>query len=147
MRTIKLVGSVVLTCGLLWIGSVAAQDHDHSAHGDHDMLKKAEADKAMIEKGVTIKGHVIDIVCYTRHAAIGEKHLKCASTCANVGIPMGILEAGTNEIFLVFPPGHKNPNDQLMAFLEKDVTVNGTVHRKGGLKGITITKIAERSAH
>ena len=147
MRTMKVVGSAVLACSLLWVGSVAAQDHDHSAHAAHEMPKKAASDKAMIEKDVTIKGHVIDIVCYTRHAAIGEKHLKCATTCATTGIPMGILEDGTNEIFLVFPPGHKNPNGQLMAFLEKDVTVSGTVHRKGGLKGITISKIAKRSTH
>jgi hypothetical protein len=31
-----------------------------------------------------------------------------------------------------------------MAFLEKDVTVTGTIHRKGGLKGITISKITSR---
>lgn len=113
---------------------VGAQHADH-AHG-HD---------AKPERGVTIKGHVIDIVCYTRHAAIGEKHLKCATTCAKTGIPMGILEDGTNEIYLVFPPGHQNPNEKLMPFLEKDVTVTGTVHRKGGLKGITISKITERA--
>ena len=108
------------------------------ADSGHDHPEKVEK-----ETDVTIQGHVIDIVCYTRHAAIGEKHLKCATTCANAGIPMGILEDGSDEIFLVFPPGHKNPNEQLMAFLEKDVTVKGTVHRKGGIKGITIQKITE----
>ena len=136
MRTKKTVGLTLLVCGLLWVNPVAAQDHDHSAH-------KA-ASKATTEKDSTIKGHVIDIVCYTRHAAIGEKHLKCATNCANTGIPMGILEDGTNEIYMIFPPGHKNPNEQVMAFLEKDVLVKGTIHRKGGLKGISISEIVER---
>lgn len=137
MSTKKTRGLPILVCSLLWVGSLAAQDHDHSAH--------KMPMKATTEKSVTIKGHVIDIVCYTRHSAIGAKHLKCATTCANTGIPMGILEDDTNEIYLVFPPGHTNPNDQVMAYLEKDVTVIGTVHRKGGLKGVTISSITERS--
>ena len=139
----KSVGIGILVSGFLLVGGLVAQDHDHD-HSAHKMEKKAPAEKATTEKGVKIEGHVIDIVCYTRHAAIGEKHLKCATTCANTGIPMGILQDQTNEIFLVFPPGHKNPNDQVMAFLEKDVTVTGTIHRKGGLKGITISKITSR---
>ena len=127
--------TVVLTAGL-WIVPAAWGQGGHDGH--------AHSHKAEREQGAEIKGHVIDIVCYTRHSAIGEKHLKCATTCAQTGIPMGILEDGTNEIYLVFPPGHQNPNEQLMAFLEKDVLAKGTIHRKGGLKGITISSITER---
>lgn len=126
----KTILTLVMLFGA-YAGLQAQHAHDHG-------------NKAQTVKNSEIKGHVIDIVCYTRHAAIGEKHLKCATTCAKTGIPMGILEDGTNEIYLVFPPGHKNPNDQLMAFLEKDVTVKGTVHHKGGIKGITISSITER---
>lgn len=102
--------------------------------------------KSSVERDVTIQGHIIDIVCYTRHASIGEKHLKCATVCAEKGIPMGILEDKTGKIFMIFPPGHKDPNEKVMPFLEKDVTVTGTVHSKGGIKGTTIKEISERKS-
>ena len=132
------VGSLMMGLSL---GGVAVAQHEGHAHGTKEKTSAHEVQK---DTNVTIQGHVIDIVCYTRHAAVGEKHLKCATTCAQVGIPVGILEEGTGEVFLVFPPGHKNPNEAMMPYLEKDVTVIGTVHRKGGIKGVTIQEIVER---
>ena len=142
MNTVKRVCFGILVGSLFSVGLLVAQDHDHSKHPDPSLHQ--DKAKAAIERDVTIQGHIIGIVCYTRHASIGEKHLKCATVCAETGIPMGLLEQETGEIFMIFPPGHKNPNEKVMAFLEKDVTVKGTVHRKGGLKGITISEITER---
>ena len=131
-----------IIAGLVGVATLVTSAH--AQHEGHSQSKAHEAHEVQKESNVTIQGHVIDIVCYTRHASVGEKHLKCATTCAEAGIPMGILEDGTGEIFMIFPPGHKNPNEKVMTFLEKDVTVTGTVHRKGGLKGITIAKIIAR---
>ena len=138
----RILFTVALGLGIGLVYGVAGAQHEGHAHGQ---VEKASAHDVQKDADVTIQGHVIDIVCYTRHAAIGEKHLACATTCANTGIPIGILEDKTGEIFLVFPAGHTNPNEKMMAFLEKDVTVKGMVHRKGGIKGITIADISVRT--
>ena len=136
MNTVKRVCFGILVGSLFSVGLLVAQDHDHSMHQD-------EA-KSAIERDVTIQGHVIDIACYTKMGMIGAKHTKCAEMCAQQGASIGIREDGTEEVFLVFSKSMGNPNEQVLAFLEKDVTVKGTVHRKGGLKGITISEITER---
>ena len=92
-------------------------------------------------KEVTITGHVIDPLCYVTMNMVGEKHKKCAVMCAKNGVNLGILEKGTDIIYLAFPEGHGNPNEKLMAFIEEDVKVTGKLWEKGGLKAIQIQKV------
>jgi hypothetical protein len=102
----------------------AAQDHHH---GD--------------EK--TFVGHVVDVACYVSHGSIGDSHRECAETCAKAGIPLAILDQQTGTLYLPLAKSHHEPaNKELMAFVEKDVRVTGTVTEKDGMKTITIASIA-----
>ena len=129
---IRNVNVVVLgICLTVW--AMQAIAHEGEEHGQ----------KAKVKTDVQLTGEVIDIVCYTRHNSRGPKHVKCAKSCAALGIPMGILEAKTGEIYMVFPKGHSDPNEKILPYIGNQVKVVGTVHEKGGIKGITIKEISE----
>ena len=130
-RIITVVLGICLT-----VLAMQTMAHEGEEHGQ-------KAEKAKVKTGAQLTGEVIDIVCYTRHDSRGPKHIKCAKYCAGLGIPMGILEAKTGEIYMVFPKGHSDPNEKIMPYIGKQVKVEGTVHEKGGVKGVTIKEISE----
>jgi hypothetical protein len=93
-------------------------------------------------KTITLTGLVVDTGCYLSHDTKGEKHIKCATACAKAGVPLAILEEKTGTVYLPVAVDHKNPNDKLMTFIEKKVTVTGTLFEKGGVNGIGIKTVA-----
>ena len=105
-------------------GAYAWQGHAHE-HGD---AKKTQ-----------ITGQVVDIACFVGHNSSGEKHAKCAETCARAGNPLAVFDG--KQIFLSVSMDHKNPNTKLMPFIEKKVKVTGTVMEKAGFRGIAIEKV------
>ena len=90
---------------------------------------------------VTFTGHVVDTTCYIAHDATGPDHLKCAVMCAKKGIPLGIVDKKSDQLYLPLSTDHSNPNTPLMDFIEADVKVTGKVIEKSGMKGIVIEKI------
>lgn len=100
------------------------QEHAHG-HGD--------------AKTTQITGQVLDIACFVGHDSSGEKHAKCAEACARAGNPLAIFDG--KQIYLSVSMNHKNPNEKLMAFIEKKVKVTGSLVEKAGLKGIMIDKV------
>ncbi|HWH69865.1 MAG TPA: hypothetical protein VNT26_10790, partial [Candidatus Sulfotelmatobacter sp.] len=60
----------------------------------------------------TLKGEVVDLMCYLDHGAKGEKHKNCAQTCIKGGGPVGLLSG--DQLYLVVGD-HKPMNDQLAA--------------------------------
>jgi hypothetical protein len=82
-------------------------------------MEKVEkkADKA------TVEGRLVDMKCYLEMGALGEKHAKCAVKCAKSGLPMGILQKRTNEVYtlLVASPA-------VADYGEQTVRVTGTVY-------------------
>ena len=86
---------------------------------------------------------MIGIVCYTRMDTKGTDHIPCAKYCTEEGSPLGLLDATTGQVYVLFPPGHGNPAEKVMAYIGKQVEVTGTVHIRGGLKGLTPVKISE----
>ncbi|MBL8238494.1 MAG: hypothetical protein JNM66_13805 [Bryobacterales bacterium] len=105
-------------------GTFAWAQHSHE-HGD--------------AKAVQITGQVVDIACFVGHNSSGEKHAKCAESCARAGNPLAIFDG--KEIYVSISMDHGNPNTKLMPFIEKKVKVTGAVLEKGGLKGIKIEKV------
>lgn len=90
---------------------------------------------------ITITGAVVDLACYLGHDSSGEKHRKCAETCARAGNPLAILDAKSKTLYLPVAMDHSNPNTPLMAHIEKQVKVTGTLLEKSGMKGIAIATI------
>jgi hypothetical protein len=91
-------------------------------------------------KPVTLIGTVVDTGCYVSHDSTGPKHIDCATACAKNGVPLAILDA-KGKLFVPIGADHKNPNTQLMPFIEKKVKVTGTAMEKGGMTGISIKTI------
>ena len=118
-RLITLALSAAAICG-----TVAWAQHSHE-HGG--------------AKTVQITGQVVDIACFVGHNSSGEKHAKCAEACARAGNPLAVFDG--KEVYIPISMDHGNPNTKLMSFIEKKVTVTGTVMAKAGLKGISIEKV------
>lgn len=120
--TIRLITLALAAVGIG--GTFAWAQHSHE-HGD--------------AKAVQITGQVVDIACFVGHNSSGEKHAKCAESCARAGNPLAIFDG--KEIYVSISMDHGNPNTKLMPFIEKKVKVTGAVLEKGGLKGIKIEKV------
>ena len=94
------------------------------------------------QKPQTISGEVVCLSCYLTHGAKGESHTKCAVTCVNKGLPMGILTKD-GKLFVVLED-HANADayQQLKKFAAKTVTVTGIIAKRNGITGIAVQKVA-----
>jgi hypothetical protein len=117
---------------------------EHQSHGQHADTTKTghHHEEGDIDKE-TVEGEIIDITCYIRHDSKGPKHIKCAESCALLGMPFGVLEDKTNKIYLLLPAGHDNPIEPFKAHLGKKVKVKGLFFTTGGMTGLEIETIEE----
>lgn len=103
---------------------------------------------------VTVQGNLIDTICYgdatnmgMPEAGFNDDHMvpgpdgemmeipNCATTCANMGIPVGVAEGnepGGDTYILV------TPATQLSEYMDQEVRVEGTRVFDGGIKPNTI---------
>src|SRR6266481_5025982 len=86
----------------------------------------------------TVKGEVVDLMCYLDHGAKGEKHKGCAEKCIKSGGPVGLLSE--DQLYLVIGD-HKPMNDELAAKAAQTVTLKGKVVEKHGMKMIENAEI------
>jgi hypothetical protein len=87
----------------------------------------------------TVKGEVVDLMCYLDHGAKGEKHAECAQTCIKSGGPVGLLTSD-NQLYLVIGE-HKPMNDKLADYAAKTITLKGKVVERNGMKMIENAEI------
>ncbi len=91
---------------------------------------------------ITVKGELIDTYCYSTMGAKGPSHRDCAIECVKKGIPAGILEEGTNKVFVLLPnkdkSGYPAPVFEKMAQV---VSITGKVYSVGGSQFLTIESI------
>ena len=91
---------------------------------------------------VSVTGEIIDTYCYGLMGAKGPSHRQCAIDCVKKGIPAGLLEDGTNKVYVLLPSKDKSPLPP--AVIEKmgeKVTVTGKVYSQGGSQFLTIDSI------
>ena len=81
----------------------------------------------------SIKGEIVDLMCYLDHGAKGEKHKGCAEKCIKSGGPVGLL-AG-DQLYLVVGD-HEPLNEQLAPKASQTVTLKGKVVERNGMKMI-----------
>jgi len=81
----------------------------------------------------SIKGEVVDLMCYLDHGAKGEKHKGCAEKCIKSGGPVGLLSE--DQLYLVIGD-HKPINEELAPKAGETVTLKGKVVEKNGMKMI-----------
>ena len=82
----------------------------------------------------TIKGEIVDLMCYLDHGAKGEKHKGCAKKCIESGGPVGLLTAD-DQLYLVIGD-HQPLNKELSAKAAETVTLKGKVVERNGMKMI-----------
>ena len=122
------VAGLILTA-TLFAGQQQGGKHTHDQGGEEEIDVR------------TITGEIIDITCYMRHDSKGEKHIKCATYCANLGMPLGVLEDGTDKIYVIIPPGHEDPKGPVMPYVGKKVKIDAILYTMGGLTGLEVEKI------
>jgi len=98
-------------------------------------LSRAADDKAATK---TIKGEVVDLMCYLDHGAKGDKHKGCAKTCIKGGGPVGLLSE--DQVYLVVGD-HKPMNDELADKAGETITLTGKVVERHGMKMIENAQI------
>jgi len=104
------------------------------------------AAKPATEKGVTIKGEVIDLVSYATSGTLGSTPNGKEIITANAkgGNPLGILEKGTGEVYIVTMKQANTPaNTMLLPFVGIQITAKGDVYRKGGQRLLVMTTIGK----
>lgn len=92
------------------------------------------------EKSVT--GTLEDTYCYGTMGAKGAGHKQCAIKCAKTGIPVVLIEKGTEKSYIVLPPKNESPMpDSVVKRMEDEVTVTGKEYRKNGVDYLTADSV------
>jgi len=91
---------------------------------------------------VKVTGEIIDTYCFALMGAKGESHRQCAIDCVKKGIPAGLLEDGTNKVYVLLPNKDKSPlPTTVIDKMAKKVTITGKVYTSGGSQFLTIESI------
>jgi hypothetical protein len=90
----------------------------------------------------TVTGEIIDSACYIKMGAKGESHRGCAQACADAGIPLALLEDGTEQvIWLASKADMESPNAALKEYAGRKVTITGEWAERGGAKILVIDSV------
>lgn len=92
------------------------------------------------DKSVT--GTLEDSFCYVSMGAHGADHKKCATECAKKGIPVALVEKGTDNLYVLLPPKNgESLSDDVMSKMEDEVTIAGDNYTKGGVNYLTVKSV------
>src|ERR1700732_1740481 len=90
---------------------------------------------------VTVKGEVIDMVCYTDGGLSGKDHADCAKTCISLGLPVG-LKGEDGKTYLLIGD-HKPMNKELVKYAAQTITVKGKAVSRDGVNMIENAEIVK----
>jgi len=105
------------------------------AHEGEDHGKEATT----AGKDITVKGEVLDMVCYIDHNATGDKHADCAKKCISMGLPVGI-KGDDGKTYLLIGE-HKPLNNKLANYAAQTITVKGKAVSRDGINMIENAEI------
>jgi len=102
----------------------------------------APAKAAPAAKAASVTGEVIDSACYIKDGSKGESHRGCVQSCADAGVPLAILEDGTQKVvWLASKEDMDTPNKQLKPYAGRKVTVKGAWAERGGAKILLVDSV------
>jgi hypothetical protein len=92
---------------------------------------------------VTVKGEVVDTYCYALMGAKGESHRQCAIDCFKAGIPAGLLENGTNKVYVLLPNKDKTslPQSAILEKMGRQASITGKIYTSGGSNFLTVESV------
>ncbi len=92
------------------------------------------------EKSVT--GTLEDSYCYATMGAKGPSHKACAMKCATGGIPVVLIEKGTEKSYIVLPNTNASPlPDSIIKHMEDQVTVTGKEYSRNGMNYLVVESV------
>src|SRR5258708_22817341 len=92
------------------------------------------------EKSVT--GNLEDAYCYGTMGAKGAGHKQCAIKCASKGIPVTLIEKGTEKSYILLPNKDETPlPDTVTSRMEDEVTVTGKTYSKNGTEYLVVSSV------
>jgi hypothetical protein len=90
----------------------------------------------------TVTGEVIDTFCFASMGAKGATHRQCGLDCAKKGIPVGLLENGTNKVYVLLPNKDKTAlPEAVVNKMGEQATVTGKLHSTGGSTFLTVDSV------
>src|SRR5581483_8090168 len=102
----------------------------------------ARADEAGGQKDVSVTGEVVDTFCYSAMGARGASHRQCGIDCAKKGIPVGLVEKGTDKLYVLLPNKDKTAlPDDVVNKMGGQATVTGHAYAKGGSTFLTVESV------
>jgi hypothetical protein len=90
---------------------------------------------------VTLKGEVVDLWCYLEGGDKGADHKKCAVECAKAGNPIALLTEKGDIYVLAGIKDHQPAKDVLLDKMAENVTIEGTLVRKGGVQVVYVSSV------
>src|ERR1019366_2417395 len=94
------------------------------------------------ETVTSITENLRDGLCNPAMGAQGPSHKKCAITCATAGIPVVMVEKGTNKSYILLPAKDAEPLPKdVIDKMEDDVTVTGKVYEKNGTNFLQVESV------
>ncbi len=91
---------------------------------------------------ITIKGELVDSLCYVTMNAKGAGHKQCAIDCAKAGIPISMLEDGTGKLYTVLPKEDKTGYPaSVINKMGQPVTLKGDLYESGGNHYVTAESV------
>ncbi len=90
----------------------------------------------------SVTGNLEDAYCYGTMGAKGASHKQCAIKCASKGIPVTLIEKGTEKAFVLLPNKDASPlPDSVIQHMEDEVTVTGKEYSKNGVDYLVVESV------
>jgi hypothetical protein len=128
------------------VDTSARQQDPPAAEQREKTTAAAPKKKPAVEKNITIVGEVIDIVTYATSGVRGNTAdgREIITMSAGGGNPMGILERGTGQVYVVTMKQPNTPaNETLLKYLGMTVAASGDVYRRGDQQLLVMTVIGK----
>jgi hypothetical protein len=90
---------------------------------------------------VTVTGEVVDMWCFLEGGDRGPAKKACATTCARAGNPIALVDAKGNVYVAAGLKDHQPAQALLLDKMSDEVTVKGTLVKKGGVQMIYIESV------
>ncbi len=86
----------------------------------------------------SLSGEILDMACFIPKGAKGPAHRKCALTCAEHGMPLGLL-TDDNEVYLLFPKhGKETAFDAVKKLAGSRAVLTGKASERMGIRGFEV---------
>ena|SRR5271167_1892084 len=90
----------------------------------------------------SVTGNLEDAYCYGTMGAKGAGHKACAIKCASAGIPVTLIEKGTEKSYILLPNKDASPLPaSVTSRMEDEVTVTGKEYSKNGTQYIVVESV------